>query len=185
MRANFAMILILVFYIATGIAQEQKWGPSSITFNIGSVIPFETFKPSYSILVGTEFGRISNMVELGADITYWKTKYDYYKRKDNPNDDIKRRLIGGYISALIHPMETTEIIDPYMGGGLAINVYTKDYPDGWPEKDKRITSLEPHLDLGIRYKIAEKIIGEFRSRITLSEIDNILLLIGARFDLGI
>ncbi len=177
------IILSFALSIANIFAQEIDLGVKGVIFKIGPVIPFETYKASYSISLGPELGRIGNNFEPGVDVTYWKVKYDYYGRKDNPNDDIKRRYIGVNFSFFVHPIKEALEFNPYVGLGLALNFYKKDYPEGWPDKDKNLTNLEPHIDLGGKIGLYSNIDGELHLRLTLSEIDNLLLLLGVRFGL--
>jgi|GEM_PF-6049940 len=183
MRAGITLILLLTFSLVQ--AENVGTGLTSALFRFGLAYPTETYNPSFGFNLGVIPLTPASNLKLGADITYWKVKYDYYQRKDNPNDDIKLRNVGANFSFYFYPlgMEGREF-DIYFGGGLAINYYTTDYPDGWPEKDKSKTNLEPHLDFGFEYPITRELKANIHTRYTLSDTDTFLLLFGAIFTIG-
>ncbi len=179
---GYAVICFVLLLTLTGTISAQEFSPQLEGFFVrgGIVLPESNYKIAPAISGGGSIAFTPSGVATLSAI-FWRSVKDYYGWENQSEDDIKYSYLGVNITGLYKiRLSEDAFTTPYLGIGLALNRYSTNYPEGWPDVDKSKISPEPHINAGFEFpNIHPTIKPCVHLKYTLSDVSSFLVLVGA------
>ena len=185
MKSYLPLFLLLTLLVVSAFSQEFSPQFEGFFFRAGGVFPESGYNPNLALSGGISIAFVPSGVAT-ISLIYWGTKKDYYGWKDQSEDDIKYAYMGINLTGLYKTkINENFFARPYVGIGLALNKYSTNYPEGWPDVDKSKTSPEPHIDAGFEFPhIHQKIKPCIHLKYTLSDVGSFLVMVGINVNIS-
>lgn len=155
-----------------------KLGLMKAGAHAGIVIPSTKYGVGFGFGGDLDLGNITPILGLGVDFDYWRASEENVDKTSTYYS-----CIGLGINALIKPKLDTKV-KPFLGGGIGLNHYKRDYPENWSNSDETDTNpFEPRVLLGAEYPYTEQIDFTAKFKAVFSNVSSYGIFIGAQFSL--
>ena len=177
MRRTAIILITLLFVFLTAQESESKFKPNiglnSVAGKFGMLYVVDGYGINPGFGLWADFGKLSENLGLDGGIEYW------FGSKEEASQTTKLSNLAIYLTIrLDFPIEK---YTPFLGVGLGVDMYSKVPEFGAEEKR---TTLEPHIDMGTRYPIHQKMDIEGRIKANFSDWTAYALYVSAIFKLG-
>ena len=177
MRRYSAIFAILLL---AGLCAAQDIGLKQIGIKVGPAIPDSPYKVGFAFGATAELGKLHEVIGLEGTLEYMRVTKEVQEIYTNSHSDIS--LI---VTLKVMPQIASEVVQPYIGGGLGFH-YLTDTPDETLQEYDPITHdtrPELHILAGADYEVAEGITALFNFKVNLSDISTYNPYLGVKFDM--